>query len=120
MKLNGLVVDTKQIARGLHNIIIEKGEEHIVSFGMIPKWIIDLTEKMLREKIIRIVCEQMKFNEEETKHLLSLDKLGMLVGEGSAACGFSEEMIQATMRPIIHQISVDIYAVAQERGMMVV
>ena len=51
MKLNGLNVDARAIGAGLYQIICDKGEESIVAFGMIPKWIMDLAEKLIREKI---------------------------------------------------------------------
>jgi hypothetical protein len=120
MKINGLKVDTQAIADGLYAIITEKGEEAIVAFGMIPKWIMDLLEVQLREKIIRIVCEQMRFNEAETKHLVELDKLGMLVNSGTISAGFSEEKLKETMQPIIHEVSVGIYGAAARAGKMIV
>lgn len=49
MNINGLTVDTQAIADGLYEIICEREEEAIVAFGMIPKWIMDLTEKLVRE-----------------------------------------------------------------------
>ena len=52
MKINGLIVDTQTIADCLYTIISERREEAIVAFGMIPKWILDLTEKLVREKVI--------------------------------------------------------------------
>lgn len=114
MKINGLNVDAQAIADGLYEIICAKGEDHIVAFGMIPKWIMDTMETMLREKIIRITCQQMQFNEAETGHLLELDKLGMLTGE----TGFSENLIKETMRPIVHEVSVGIYRAADKAGRM--
>lgn len=120
MKVNGLNVNTEAIGEGLYRIICEKGEEAIVAFGMIPKWIMDLLEKQLREKIIRVVCEQMRFSNTETEHLLELDRLGMLMGKDVAATGFSEELLQDTMRPIIHEVSVAIYKAASNAGKMCV
>ncbi len=120
MKLNGLVVDTQAIADGLYGIICHKGEESIVAFGMIPKWIIDVLEKQLREKIVRTAAEQMQFSEAEIGHLLELDKLGVLTTDGVEAAGFSEDMIRETMRPIVHEVSVGIYKAASRAGKMCV
>ncbi len=52
MIINGLTVDIQDIADGLYAIICERDEEAIVAFGMIPKWILDLTEKLVREKVL--------------------------------------------------------------------
>lgn len=53
MKINGLTVDTQAITDGLYAIICEHEEEAIVAFGMIPQWIMDLTEKLAEKKSSR-------------------------------------------------------------------
>lgn len=55
MKAYGLNVESQKIADGLYEIICDKGEEAIVAFGMIPKWIIDMAERMVVEKIAPMV-----------------------------------------------------------------
>jgi hypothetical protein len=67
MKINGLIVDTQAIADGLYEIICERDEEAIVAFGMIPKWIIDLAEQAIREKIIAENAKRLNLNFEELK-----------------------------------------------------
>lgn len=100
MKHNGLVIDEKQIATGLYDIICQQGEEAIVAFGMIPKWIVDMLEVQLRRKIIEIKAVQCNSTPDEVSPFVS------------------EELMQDTMRPIVHAVTVQIYGVASERGMM--
>jgi hypothetical protein len=55
VKAYGLNVESQKIADGLYEIICDKGEEAIVAFGMIPKWIMDMAERMVVEKIAPMV-----------------------------------------------------------------
>jgi hypothetical protein len=100
MHINGLDVNTRAIADGLYEIICERGEEAIVAFGMIPKWIIDLTEPMVREKVIA----ENRRRSNGTDPGTTLD----------------EKLLTETVRHIMHQISVDIYAVAAWAGKLLV
>jgi hypothetical protein len=102
MQINGLIVDTKAIADGLYEIICERGEEAIVAFGMIPRWIMDLTEKLVREKVIA-----------ENARLLNLtvDELWPYV---------DEELLRETVTPIMHEISLGVYAAAAKAGKLLV
>lgn len=102
MKIENLEVDTKAIATGLYDIIVEKGEEAIVAFGMLPKWIIDLLEKEASEKLIRVTADFYKLSADEFRPYVDKAKLKELVGQ------------------IVHQCSLDIYAVAKERGALLV
>lgn len=102
MQKNGIIVDTKAIANGLYRIITEKGEESLVAFGMIPLWIIELAEKMIREKIIEIKAAQMQVTPDELRP--HVDKAAL----------------DAIVAPIIRQISTDIYGAAKDAGMMIV
>ena len=102
MKINGLNVDTRKIAEGLYDLIEQKGEAGIVAFGMIPKWIVDLLEKLLREKIISESARQVGISADELSPVVDQDKVKQMVSEISRA------------------ICIDIYAVAGERGKMLV
>ena len=55
------------IADGLYEIIYEQGEDSIVAFGMIPKWIMDLTEQSVREKVVAEAAKQLGITSEELK-----------------------------------------------------
>lgn len=102
MKIKGLTVDAQKIANGLYDMITDRGEEAIVAFGMIPKWIIDLFEKQLREKILEIAAQQQRVTVEELKPYVS------------------EQLIQETMRPIVHEVTLGIYTAAKRAGKMCV
>ena len=102
MKINGLNVDTQAIADGLYEIICERGEEAIVAFGMIPKWILDLTEKLVREKVLAESARQLGITAEELKPYVD------------------EKLLAETVNPIIHEISLGIYATAAKAGKLLV
>ncbi len=95
-------VNTQAIAEGLYRIICERGEEHIVAFGMVPKWIIDLTERHLREKIIELAAAQNDTTAEALRPFVS------------------EKLIQELMQPIIHDVTSGIFTAAKNAGKLVV
>lgn len=102
MKINGLIVDTQAIADGLYKIICERQEEAIVAFGMIPKWIMDLAEKLIREKIIA----------ENSKRLnLTVEELLPYV---------DEKLLTETVNPILHEITLGIFTAAKRAGKLLV
>ena len=98
MKINNLNVDAEKIGAGLYDIICEKGEEAIVAFGMIPKWIIDLAERLIREKIIAIAAEQQQTTPAELAPYVD------------------EQSIKETVRAISHEVVLAIFATASKRG----
>lgn len=102
MKINNLSVDTEKIGAGLYDIICEKGEEAIVAFGMIPKWIIDLAEKLVREKIIKEAALQIPCSVEELAPLID------------------KSIVDDMTRKIMHEVTLGIYKAASDRGMMIV
>ena len=102
MKINGLNVNTQAIADGLYEIICEKGEDSIVAFGMIPKWIMDMTEKLVREKVIAETARQLNLTAEELKPYVD------------------EKLLAETVNPIIHEICLGIYAAAAKAGKLLV
>lgn len=102
MTLPGLKIDTANIGRGIYDMIVDAGQEHIVSFGMIPVQFIDLCEKQLREKIVAIAAAKVECTPEEFQPFVDQEKLNALVN------------------PIMHEVSVAIYRTASERGAMVV
>lgn len=99
--INGLRVDSANLGRGLYEIICEAGEDHIVAFGMIPKWVIDLFEKQLRAKIIELAAASVKCSVEDVTPYLD------------------EKLIEQTMRPIVREVCTAIYAAASDAGKMV-
>lgn len=109
MKINGLNVDTAKIGAGLCEIICEKGEDHIVAFGMIPKWVMDLAESAVREKIIAVACEQ-----------LSAPTPLFPVTPEDLKPYLDERLITDTVRPIMREIATQIYNAASQAGKMVV
>lgn len=102
MKINGLTVDTAKIGQGLYEIICEKEEDHIVAFGMIPKWVMDMTEKEVRQKIMLEAAKQVGCNVEEIIPYLD------------------SATIEGMVRPIMRQIGTEIYTAAAKAGRMVV
>lgn len=102
MKINGLSVDTQAIADGLYKIICEREEEAIVAFGMIPKWIMDLTEKLVREKVIAENARQLDLTVEELKPYVD------------------EKLLTESVDSILHEISLGIYTAAKRAGKLLV
>ena len=94
MKINGLSVDTQAIADGLYQIICERDEAAIVAFGTIPKWIMDETEKLVREKVIAENARLLNLTVEELKPFVD------------------DQLLAATVNPILHEISLGIYQAA--------
>jgi hypothetical protein len=106
MKINGLNVDTETIGAGVYQIICERGEEAIVAFGMIPKWAMDLTEKEVREKIIAEAVRQQRCDSAEEERAFREH--------------VSEELLRATVNPIMREIGSAIYTAASKAGKMIV
>lgn len=102
LEINGLKVDAAAIGAGLYGIICQAGQSHIVAFGMIPQWVIESTEKLLREKIIGLWAKQLSVSVEEATPFLD------------------EEKLKATIRPIVHDVTLGIYRAAKEAGNLVV
>lgn len=102
MQINGLSVDTQAIADGLYVIICERGEDAIVAFGMIPKWIVDLTEQLLREKILAESARRLGISAEDLKPLVD------------------DRLLADTANPILHEISIGIYGAAKRAGKLFV
>ena len=102
MKINGLSVDTQAIANGLYTIICEREEDAIVAFGMIPKWIMDQTETLVREKIISENARRLNLTIEELKPFVD------------------EKLLTETVNPILHEIALGIYAAASRAGKLLV
>ena len=102
MKINGLIVNTKAIADGLYKIICKREEEAIVAFGMIPKWIMDLMEQLIREKIIAENARRLNLTVEELKPYMD------------------EKLLAETINPIIHEICLGIYEAAKRAGKLIV
>jgi hypothetical protein len=73
-----------------------------VAFGMIPKWIVDLLEKMVREKIISESAKQVGVSADQLAPHVDQAKINRMVSE------------------ISHAVCTDIYAVASQRGKMLV
>jgi hypothetical protein len=99
-KINGLYVQPQMIANGLYEIICKAGEDHIVAFGMIPAWVMEMTEKNLRDKVIKEAAKQVCCTSGEIEPILD------------------EKLIQDTIRPIMHAISLGIYEAASKAGML--
>lgn len=93
MNVNGLKIDEQAIADGLYAIICEKGEEAIVACGMIPLWIMELSEKLLREKVVSIAGAQVKLTPKE---------------------------LDSTVQPIVSAIAIGIYRSASRESKMIV
>ncbi len=102
MRINGLKVDAQAIGNGFYEIICEQGEEAIVAFGMIPYWIIQMAEKMIREKVIALAAAQLKVSVEDFKPYVD------------------EKLVKETVQPIIHEITLSIFTAAKNKGMLVV
>lgn len=102
MRINGLIVNTQAIADGLYEIICDRGEEAIVAFGMIPKPIIDLTEKLVREKVVAENARLLQMTVQEFQPFVD------------------EKLLRETVQPILHQISLGIYTAAKRAGKLLV
>lgn len=102
MTINNLKVDADAIGAGFYDIICEKGEEALVAFGMIPKWIIDMAEGMIREKIVREAARQVGCTPEELTPIVD------------------KKVVDDMTAKIIKAVCVAIYKTASERGKMIV
>lgn len=101
MRINGLTIDADAIGKGVYALICERGDEHIVAFGMIPNDAIEALRKLLREKII---AEGAK-------------RVGISVRE--AQLYLDEETISKTVHEIEHEVVLGIYSAASKAGRMV-
>lgn len=98
-KLN---VNHQAIADGLYEIICQRGQESIVAFGMIPADLMEMTRKMICEKVISENARIMSCQPEDiTPHV-------------------DKALMDGIVNPIVHQISVGIYAAAKRAGKMIV
>ena len=102
MKVNGMNVDARAIGEGLYEIICDKGDEAIVAFGMIPKWIMDMFERQLREKVYRIAAGQ----------------IGCDADDPTLRQFVSKEKMEEICQPIIQEVISEIYRAASRKGMM--
>jgi hypothetical protein len=102
MKINGLNVNAQAIADGLYDIICAQNEEALVAFGMIPKWAVDMTEKQMREKVIREAARQLEVTVTEFAPFVDDQKVSQTVGA------------------IMKEVCTGIYAAAKRKGAMVV
>lgn len=100
LTVNGLTVDASAIGAGLYDLIVEADEAHIVAFGMIPKWVVDIFERQLRIKIIDLFAAQTQIPAD-------------LVAEH-----IDEVLMKNTVQPITHAVCVAIYAAAAKAGAM--
>ena len=104
MKINGLVIDTDKLGAGLYGIICEMNEEHIVAHGMIPNAIIQMAERLLREKVLALSLAQLECSEAEALSCLKVD----------------EDKMNATIAPIMREVSVAIFRTAKAADKMLV
>lgn len=102
LHVNGLAIDAQAIGIGLYDIICETGQEAIVAFGMIPKEIMDLAERLIREKVVAIWAKQLDCTVDEASPYID------------------EAKLKATVRPIVHAVSLGIYTAASNAGKMIV
>ena len=102
-RMHGMKVDAEKIGAGLYSILCDKGEDHIVAFGMIPSWIMDALHKMLREKVMSEAAIQVGCTEQE------LTLMGVI----------DNKKVDSIVRDIEHKVCVAIYAAASKAGKMV-
>lgn len=102
MKINGLNVDSATIGRGMYDIICEQGQEALIAFGMIPKEIADMLEKLLREKVVKESARQLGITPEELKPHIDA------------------KLLQQTVQTILRECCSEIYAAAKEKGKTIV
>lgn len=105
MRISGLQVDAQKIAAGIYDMIVDRGEQHLVRFGMLPAPMMELLEKQLREKVISVAAERHGVTKQE------LELMGI---------EFDEKKIQEITRPIIREITLGIYAECQKKDGMIV
>jgi len=102
MNINGLVVDTDNIGRGLYQMICDKGEDAVVAHGMIPAWCIESFERLLREKIVAVASAKAGCQPAELEP--HVDK----------------PLVAKMVRDISHEVVVAIYKEAERQGRMLV
>jgi len=104
MKTHGLDINTAAIGNGIYAMIVDKGDEAIVAFGMIPLWAVELMRPILREKILDIGAKPYGITAQELELMGAVD----------------EPKVKALMVEIEHEVVLAIYAAAQAAGRMVV
>lgn len=102
LSINGLNVDVQPLAEGVYGIICEKGDEHIVAFGMIPLWAVELFERLLREKVIAEACKRLQVTPEEAQPYLD------------------EKLIKTIVQKISQEVTTGIFAAAKSAGRLCV
>lgn len=88
VKLNrsGIKVDAAKIGAGLYDLVCQKGDDAIVAFGMIPKWIVDILDRQLEEKIIELFAAENQIEPALAKEIICPDSLKDMVRSISKEC----------------------------------
>ncbi|MEK6794090.1 MAG: hypothetical protein AABZ39_04895 [Spirochaetota bacterium] len=102
MRKYGLVIDTEAIGKGMYNLIEERGQDAIVAFGMLPAEVMEMLERLIREKVINTAAGQ---------YGLQSDEIELYV---------DEKKIKEIVNDITHQVCVEIYRAASAAGKMMV
>lgn len=102
--INGLTVNVEAIGSGIYKIICERGEESVVAFGMIPKWSMDILNKLLREKVLSEARKQANITEMTDEEL---------------APYIDQKKLTETVNAIEHEVCIAIYQAASKAGKMV-
>jgi len=81
LRRSGLKVNAEAIGRGMYGLITKAGEESIVAFGMLPKWIMDILDAQLRQKVLEIVAKQTFIPADEIECMIDPKSLDAIVAE---------------------------------------
>lgn len=97
MKVNGIA-----IGRGVYDIL-PKNDKAAVAFGMAPKWMMDLLEKQIRDRMAAIYCAKYEIEPDDEL----IDKIGKTV---------KQEPINQALK----EIHIGLLQAAKERGKLLV
>lgn len=102
MRIENMQVDADKIAEGIYEIILERGQEAIVAFGMLPADLMRMVEQNARRKVIEVTAAFYELPPELFEPMVDESKLKPIV------------------QKIVHEVSVAIYRQAKKHGMMIV
>ncbi len=112
MRVNGLVIDEKAIGEGLYELIVAKGDEALVGFGMIPNYVPETLRPMIREKILALKAKELGCPD-----AAALERAIANIGD---VIGLDEPKLKTMIAEIEKACMSAIYAAASKAGKMVV
>lgn len=80
MKISGLNVDVDAIAKGVFDMIVDRGDRVILEHGMLPADIMNVLDGQMRDRFIRIAAVQHGIPYELAVKCVDEKKIGEVKG----------------------------------------